>query len=61
MSRFGMIIEDPCYDEDGVLIDEDSDEGDWQDDKFVTSLDLSKEAPEACYIQDCDPYSTINS
>ncbi len=56
-----MIIEDPFYDEDGVLIDEDSDEGDWQDDKFVTSLDLSKEAPEACYIQDCDPYSTINS
>ena len=31
MDRFGMITEDPFYDEDGVLIDEDSDEGDWED------------------------------
>ena len=23
MSKFGMVVEDPMYDEDGVLIDED--------------------------------------
>ena len=28
MSRLGMITEDPFYDEDGVLIDEDAD---WED------------------------------
>lgn len=25
MSRFGMIVEDPFYDDDGVLVDEDAD------------------------------------
>ncbi len=54
MSRFGMIIEDPFYDDDGVLVDEDAN---WQDIKEEIQYDV----PEACYIQDCDPYSTINS
>jgi|SanBayMetagenome_1026888.scaffolds.fasta_scaffold319827_2 hypothetical protein len=27
--RYGMIVEDPFYDEDGVLIDEDYDEAEW--------------------------------
>ena len=47
MSRFGMIVEDPTYDEDGVLVDEDwdTDEGDWQDD----------------VRDEFDPYATVNS
>ena len=49
-----MITEDPFYDEDGVLIDEDAD---WED----IQEEVKKQTPEACYIQDCDPYSTINS
>lgn len=32
MTIFSKMIEDPFYDEDGQLIDEDSDEGDWEDD-----------------------------
>lgn len=32
MTVFSKMFEDPMYDEDGQLIDEDSDEGDWQDD-----------------------------
>ena len=31
MSYF-KLYEDPMYDDDGQLVDEDSDEGDWQDD-----------------------------
>ena len=61
MSRvgFGMLTEDPFYDEDGVLIDEDAD---WEDiQKLATETEVSSEKPEACYIMDCDPYSTINS
>ena len=53
-----MIIEDPFYDEDGVLIDEDSD---WEDVPEDIKEEIRREAPEACYIMDCDPYSTINS
>lgn len=32
MSKFWLVTEDPWYDEDGQLVDEDSDEGDWEDD-----------------------------
>ncbi len=48
MSRFGMITEDPFYDEDGVLIDEDAD---WEDVKEET------EGVEVSY----SPYDTLNS
>ena len=50
MSRFGMIVEDPFYDEDGVLVDEDwdTDEGDWQDDA-------------ASQTDDYSPHNTVNS
>ena len=57
MSKFWMTTEDPFYDDDGVLIDEDAD---WEDIK-QTVEEVSREKPEACYIMDCDPYSTINS
>lgn len=32
MTVFSKMFEDPYYDEDGQLIDEDADEGDWEDD-----------------------------
>ncbi len=57
MSRFWMTTEDPFYDEDGVLIDEDAS---WADIKQEVE-EITSEKPEACYIMDCDPYSTINS
>jgi hypothetical protein len=46
--------EDPFYDDDGVLIDEDAN---WEDIKEEVKQDI----PEACYVMDCDPFSTINS
>lgn len=49
--------EDPFYDDDGVLIDEDAD---WEDIKQTVD-EVVSEKPEACYIMDCDPFSTINS
>jgi hypothetical protein len=57
MSGFGMLFEDPFYDEDGVLMDEDAD---WQDIK-ETIKEVVSDQPEACYVMDCDPFNTINS
>jgi hypothetical protein len=55
MSGFGMLIEDPFYDEDGVLIDEDAD---WED-----AEDIVDELNETLkpYDDEYGPYSTINS
>lgn len=52
MSRFGMIIEDPSYDEDGVLIDEDAN---WVDidDSELDELGIDKD--------NFSPHNTINS
>ena len=60
MSKFWMVTEDPFYDDDGQLVDEDAQ---WQDIKQeVKALsEDSHEPPEACYIMDYDPYSTVNS
>ena len=48
MSRFGMIVEDPFYDEDGVMIDEDG-EGEWEDTEYLPD------------VESYDPRDTINS
>lgn len=53
MSYFGMTVEDPFYDEDGVMIDEDH-EGDWED---VSAIELGIELP----AEEYGPYITINS
>lgn len=54
MSRFGMVVEDPYYDEDGVLIDEDADWADIAVDEF--------EAREyAQELQNFNPFDTVNS
>lgn len=56
MSRvgFGILTEDPFYDDDGVLVDED---GDWEDQDIVEELnDQLKD-----YDEEYGPYSTINS
>ena len=47
MSGFGMICEDPFYDEDGVLIDEDFE------------FDDVAEMPQD--LEDLSPFITINS
>ena len=49
MIGFGKLVEDPWYDEDGVLIDEDSDEGDWEDDIIPPHTDIYS------------PHNTVNS
>ena len=56
MSRFGMITEDPFYDEDGVLIDEDFDEAEWEE-AFPPA---TKEEIDAM-LEDLNPYNTVNS
>lgn len=48
MSRFGMIVEDPFYDDDGQLIDEDAD---WED------IQEETQEVEVSY----SPYDTLNS
>ena len=54
MNRYGMIFEDPFYDEDGQLIDEDAD-------LEIIEQEVQRQSTEACYTMDFDPYSTINS
>lgn len=49
MSYYGMVTEDPLYDEDGVLVDEDSCSPDM--------LDLDELIDEVGF----DPFDTINS
>ena len=48
MSYF-KLYEDPEYDDDGQLIDEDSDEGDWEDDIIPPHTDIYS------------PHNTVNS
>lgn len=53
MRNFGMIYEDPMYDEDGVLVDEDAD---WQD--------MDNEQGERVFkaiVEELSPHATINS
>ena len=48
MIGFGQLIEDPFYDEDGVLIDEDAE---WEDiEELINEEQISY-----------DPYDTLNS
>ncbi len=53
MSRFKMVTEDPMYDEDGLMMDEDAE---WND--FLNSIpDLVDQG----LAEDLSPFSTINS
>lgn len=58
---YWKLNEDPFYDEDGVLIDEDADVPESMKDAVDLSREQSREKHEPCYIMDCDPYGTINS
>lgn len=49
--RFGMLVEDPFYDEDGVLIDEDAD---WEEIEELFEAD-------AANAVSYDPHDTVNS
>jgi hypothetical protein len=50
MSKFWMVVEDPDYDEDGILIDEDD-----------QILEMSAEMKYCLDLEDFDPFETINS
>lgn len=54
MTYPGQLFEDPSYDEDGVLYDEDAE---WEDSIPVTS---DEEAIREI-LRDYDPFGTINS
>ncbi len=58
MSRigFGMLTEDPMYDEDGVLVDEDAD---WED--VVDPGDLVYNEDLGEWVETYDPFDTVNS
>lgn len=45
---YWKLNEDPMYDEDGVLIDEDAE---WEDTEILVDIDLD----------DLNPYNTVNS
>ena len=49
MNRYGQVFEDPSYDEDGVLAD---DEQDWQDVEYDEDFDIA---------EDLSPFITVNS
>lgn len=51
---FGMLIEDPFYDEDGVLIDEDAD---WTD----AAVDEFEAQQYSAELENFDPFETVNS
>ncbi len=53
MSRFGMIVEDPNYDEDGQLMDED----DWSS----APIDASELEEMNIDSNNFDPFDTVNS
>ncbi len=55
---FGMLYEDPFYDEDGVLIDEDADiETDIDPGDLVYDENLGEWVDSGSY----DPFETVNS
>ncbi len=58
MSRigFGMLTEDPMYDEDGVLVDEDAD---WEDVADPGDLVYNEDLGE--WVETYDPFDTVNS
>lgn len=58
MSRFGMLVEDPFYDEDGVLIDEDADLDNVQD---PGDLVYNENLGEWVEAESFDPFETVNS
>lgn len=58
MSKFWMTTEDPMYDEDGVLVDEDAD--------IETAVDpgdlvYNEELGEWVEVESYDPFETVNS
>jgi hypothetical protein len=55
---FHRVNEDPWYDEDGVLVDEDAD---WEDDEDGCGGDLLYVVPELIPKEELSPFSTINS
>jgi hypothetical protein len=57
MASFGMTIEDPFYDEDGVLIDEDSALTELDTDEYIDPNEWDIAFPPVSY----NPFDTVNS
>lgn len=61
MNSYGRVIEDPFYDDDGVLVDEDAD---WEDvvdmpsDEYIDPAEWDMAFPP---LDNYDPFATINS
>ncbi len=56
MSKFWMTTEDPTYDEDGVLVDEDAD---WEDAVDPGDLVYNEDLGE--WVEIYSPFDTVNS
>jgi hypothetical protein len=56
MSKFWMTVEDPTYDDDGILVDEDAE---WEDiDATVAEFEALQRGAE---LENFDPFETVNS
>jgi hypothetical protein len=58
MNRFGQVFEDPMYDEDGILVDEDAD---WEDVVDPGDLEYNEDIGEWFEPGSYDPFDTVNS
>ena len=57
MSKFWQVNEDPFYDEDGQLVDEDAD---WED-AAVEQDPAASRAVFARIVEELSPFETVNS
>jgi hypothetical protein len=58
MNRYGQVFEDPMYDEDGILVDEDAD---WEDVADPGDLEYNEDIGEWIDVPSFDPFDTVNS
>lgn len=57
MSGFAITVEDPFYDDNGVLIEEDSEWEDLVEDEYIDPAEWDIAFPQ----EDYNPFDTVNS
>lgn len=57
-NRYGQVFEDPMYDEDGNLVDEDAD---WETEVDPGDLEYDEDIGEWVDPHSYDPFDTVNS
>lgn len=57
-NRYGQVFEDPMYDEDGILVDEDAD---WETEVDPGDLEYDEDIGEWVDPRSYDPFDTVNS